>query len=194
MPPMQTVDFTKLDMATLKRYKRHYRLKTPRRRGAPSCRARQPHPPSPLSALPATGWLGRRRLSSCSCILQGRARCNTVRTPRVKNSHHNRARSRPRVCSCVAEVCALSPRQTVATTSMAMAVDPARWIVCDPMAGLLSQGRVVCRMACVAAVRCVCKMRHRTHVWTRSLPHMSSRHVWAGLFCTKNNEQVRSTA
>ena len=28
MPPMQTVDFTKLDMATLKRYKRHYRLKT----------------------------------------------------------------------------------------------------------------------------------------------------------------------
>ena len=25
---MQTVDFTKLDMATLKRYKRHYRLKT----------------------------------------------------------------------------------------------------------------------------------------------------------------------
>ena len=24
----QTVDFTKLDMATLKRYKRHYRLKT----------------------------------------------------------------------------------------------------------------------------------------------------------------------
>ena len=26
--PAQTVDFTKLDMATLKRYKRHYRLKT----------------------------------------------------------------------------------------------------------------------------------------------------------------------
>ena len=28
MPRAQTVDFTKLDMATLKRYKKHYRLKT----------------------------------------------------------------------------------------------------------------------------------------------------------------------
>ena len=36
----QTVDFTKLDMATLKRYKRHYRLKTRQERPPPAASAR----------------------------------------------------------------------------------------------------------------------------------------------------------
>ena len=120
MPPMQTVDFTKLDMATLKRYKRHYRLKTRQNvtktelalavaKHFASQHVDEVRPPAATATAPAfapehpasTGWLGRRRPSSSSCILQGRARCNTVRTPHIKKSNPNRTRPRPRARACV---------------------------------------------------------------------------------------------
>ena len=125
---MQTVDFTKLDMATLKRYKRHYRLKTrqnvtktelalavakhfasqhvdevclPPRRLAPALQ--------PLSALmqPAGSQAETIQLFVYS------ARSSTLQyglALPIKST--NRPLPRTRVCSCVAEVLCTLGRPT----------------------------------------------------------------------------------
>ena len=104
----QTVDFTKLDMATLKRYKRHFRLKTRQnvtktelalavakhfasqnvdevRAGGPSVEGSPARVARP-TRLPR---VRRPRPSSCSCTRRDRARCSTVRSrqPTTPSAH-----------------------------------------------------------------------------------------------------------